>query len=89
MKDKATLQEEKKREFEAILNATTKGGRQEENTKIPLKLTTANQVAIFKLVQSLNQGNSGNAPMRPEIAMKQLEEMEKLGINIDTIIHYL
>lgn len=89
MKDKKAIQEEKKREFEAILNATTKSGKKEESSKIPLKLTVANQVAVFKLVQSLNQGNSGNAPMRPEIAMKQLEEMEKIGICIDTILHYL
>lgn len=54
----------------------------------PLMGTTDKKVEavlVFKLVCSLNQGNSGAFYGRVEMAKKQVEELEKLGYDLTDI----
>ena len=61
----------------------------EKQEEIQGRLIKNNDMAegylLFKLVISLNQGNSGNILGRPEMAKRQLDEMVKLGYDLDKI----
>lgn len=75
-------------QLEKLIHNATSGNTRKQESKTEI-LSTKEQIIIFELLKTMNQGKDGGPVMRVDIAKKQLESMKEAGINIDIIYEYL
>lgn len=79
---------EEKVHIEEKLNQLMKTQLEDKANKQPLLKSSDSRIEgflLFKLVCSMNEGNSGVFHGRPEMAKRQLDEIQKLGYDLNQI----